>query len=228
MHDLRSYIFSERKKIVFSMLGKDFKKILDIGCGPGVYADELSKRCEEFYGVDISPEMINMAKSKKYGNAKFSIGEIENLQFKDELFDGVICVGVLEYLDNIEDAVKEIARVTKKNGIAIFTVPNASSALNKLDYYMRVILKAARKVIKIDISKSFMNYDFKPKLIYRRKLGALLREYGFEIKESRFHIFRISFLNRLNPRLSLFLARKCNFISSEFLATNYIVKARKK
>lgn len=225
--DVRSFIFSERKRTVLEMLGSNFNRILDVGCGPGAYADELSKKCNKLYGIDISSRMIEIARAKNLPNADFSIGKIENLQFQDCFFDAIVCIGVLEYLDDIEKGIREVARVTKRNGVAILTAPNASSALNKLDYCMRLALRGLRSVIKIDISKSFMNYDFQPKLIHKKQLESLLRKHGFEIEKEKFHIFRISFLNRMAPKLSLFLAEKLNFVSSGLWAINYVVGVRK-
>ncbi len=225
--DLRSFIFSERKRIVLNMLGGSFERILDIGCGPGVYADELSGRCRRLYGVDNSEEMIEIAGDKKYANAEFSTGNMEDLKFQDGFFDAAVCVGVLEYLDDIEAGIREVARVTRKGGAAIFTAPNAESLLNKLDYWMRAVLKTAGKFINMDLAGSFMNYDFQPRLFGKSTIDSLLEKYGFKVEDSKFHIFRISFLNRMNPGLSLGLAKRLNFISSRFLAINYIVKAKK-
>jgi len=225
--DVRSFIFSERKRLVLEMLGSNFTRILDVGCGPGVYAEELSSRCEELYGIDVSSKMIEMAKAKNLPNAKFSIGRIEDLQFQSSFFDAVVCVGVLEYLDDIEKGIREVARITRGNGVAIFTSPSASSILNKLDYYMRLALKTLRGVMRIDISKSFVNYDFQPRLLHKKQIEFLLLKHGFKIEKEKFHIFRISFLNRISPKLSLFLAKKFNFISARLLAINYIVRARK-
>lgn len=225
--DIRSFIFSERKKIVLEMLGSNFGRILDVGCGPGVYAEELSRKCDELYGIDISSKMIEIAKTKNLPNAKFSVGRIEDLQYKNSYFDAAVCVGVLEYLDDVESGIREVARVTRNNGVAIFTAPNISSVLNKLDHCMRLALKALRVLIRIDISKAFMNCDFQSKLLHKKKIELLLQKHNFKIEEERFHIFRISFLNRIAPRLSLLLAKKLNFISSSLLAINYIVRARK-
>lgn len=225
--DMRSFIFSERKALVLEMLGGSYDRMLDIGCGPGVYTDKLAERSNNLYGVDISEEMIAIAKKKGYPNAVFSVGGIEKMEFGDNFFDAVVCVGVLEYLNDIDAAVKEVARVAKKDAVIIFTAPNASSILNKLDHMMRSVLKAFNKYIKIDMSKSFMNYDFQPRLISKKELEPILKKYGLKVEERRFHIFRLSFLNRLSSGLSLFLAKHLNFISSRFLAINYIVKARK-
>lgn len=224
--DLRSFIFAERKRVVLEMLGTGFGRILDIGCGPGVYADSLTKRCGKLYGVDVSDRMIAIAKDKGFINAEFSVGAIDGLKFGDNFFDAVVCAGVLEYLDDITKAVQETARVTKDKGVVIFTAPNACSVLNKLDLCARKMLKALRSVIKIDLSKSFMNYDFEPNYLNPNKIKQLLEKNGFRIEDERFHIFRISLLNRLCPKLSLLLAQRFNFISGRRTGINYIVKAR--
>lgn len=224
---VRSFIFSERKRIVLDMLDKKAERLLDIGCGPGVYTAELSEKCRALYGVDISSEMIELAKEKGFKNTAFSVGSIERLDFGDGFFDAAVCVGVLEYLDDVECGIKEISRTLKSGGVAIFTAPNASSILNKLDYLMRSVLKKVNKVAKIDTSKSFMDYDFQPRLLHYKTLENLLAKYCFRIEEARFHIFRVSFLNRLWPGLSLFLAKKFNFISNRHWAINCVVKARK-
>jgi ubiquinone/menaquinone biosynthesis C-methylase UbiE len=225
--DVRSFIFSERKSVVLNMLGHEYLRILDVGCGPGVYTDDLLTRCKEFYGIDISEKMIKIARDKKLANANFSVGNIESLQFENGFFDAAVCIGVLEYLSDIERGVKEIARVLKKNGVAIFTAPNGRSLLNQLDIFIRRVLRRCNKFIKINLGRSFMNYDFEPALLDPKKMELLLNKHGFRIEETKFHIFRLSPLNRVNPRLSLYLAKKFNFITNPRFAINYVVKVRK-
>jgi ubiquinone/menaquinone biosynthesis C-methylase UbiE len=224
---VRSFIFSERKKIVLDMIGRGYEKILDIGCGPGVYADALIGRCKTLYGVDVSKEMIDIAAKKAYPNAVFSVGSIEKIGFEDGFFDGLVCVGVLEYLEDPEKAVGEASRVMRSGGAAVFTAPNASSILNKLDYALRGVIRKLSAFVRLDIGKSFMSYDFVPSLMNSRRINTMLEKHGFRIEAARFHIFRLSILNRVSPRLSLFLSKKLNFVSGRWIAANYIVKARK-
>jgi hypothetical protein len=60
-----------------------------------------------------------------------------------------------------------------------------------------------------------------------KTIKKILRKHGFAAETVRFHIFRLSFLTRLSPALSLAVARAMNFISGEWLAINCIIKARK-
>ena len=52
----------------------DCEKALEIGCGTGAFARQLAGRCERVVGLDLSPEMIRVARSRS--------GQFENLEFE--------------------------------------------------------------------------------------------------------------------------------------------------
>lgn len=95
------------------------KKILDVGCGFGVYVDYLSQKGFDAYGVDFTPEFIKKAKIGKKG--KFILGRAQKLQFADNFFDTTILFDILEHGDD-KKILKEAKRVTKSRIIII--VPN--------------------------------------------------------------------------------------------------------
>lgn len=86
-------------------------KLLDVGCGTGINGSYY-KNCT-LAGIDISNKSLERAKEKniysvlKQGNVE------EGLNFDDESFDVVFCVGLFEYFKKIEPLVKEMARVSK-------------------------------------------------------------------------------------------------------------------
>lgn len=86
------------------------EKVLDAGCGVG----ELGKyvKISNLYGFDSDSRAVREAKKRNY--KKVIKSGIYNLPFKDREFDKTICVEVLEYLNNPENALKELIRVTKK------------------------------------------------------------------------------------------------------------------
>lgn len=112
------------------------KKILDIGCGIGDTAVYFALQGAKVYGTDISPKMISIAKTmaQNYGvndSCKFFIGPAEKIDFSDDNFDFIFGNGILHHTD-IEPAIKEIHRVLKKNGKAVFIEPLAYNPIIKI------------------------------------------------------------------------------------------------
>ena len=98
--------------------------ILDLGCGTGESAKPFIEKGGKVVGVDISSEMLKVAR-KKYKFWKLYKYDIEKglkgLNFEDNYFDAILSAWVLEFMRNIKKIVKEMARITKKNGYVAFT-----------------------------------------------------------------------------------------------------------
>jgi len=106
-------------------LNKDSKlKLLDLACGKGLFLKELelSNYKLDLYGVDISKVAID--KAKNIVNANLQQADGENLPFENNSFDRIICLGGLEYFQDPVRGASEASRVLKKDGIAVFFVPN--------------------------------------------------------------------------------------------------------
>ena len=96
------------------------KNILDIGTGTGLVAQETRKIAEHatIIGGDISIRQLGYAKEITNG-VQFVQHSIDQMPFKDEKFDAVICSMVLEHVESLLEAVSEIARVLEKDGILL-------------------------------------------------------------------------------------------------------------
>jgi len=99
------------------------KKILDVGCGPGLYASLLAKNGAVVHGMDISSELIGIAK-KEAPTAELIIGDATRLPYKNLEFDIVIAIHVLYHLNSWDHVLKEIHAILKKGGIFIFFICN--------------------------------------------------------------------------------------------------------
>lgn len=143
------------------------KKILDIGCGSGELINSLNnKERSEIWGIDISSENINKCiKNNKYKNTFFKIGVGEKLEFKEDYFDEIYCMEVLEHVNNLEKTIHEIKRVLKGNGKLTISVPLKDSEviLGKLnpDYFKQIGHK--RFFSKQDIIRILKENKFKIK-----------------------------------------------------------------
>lgn len=92
-------------------------KILDAGCGEGSLGKELIKRgYSNIFGFDYSEQGVKRAK-KHYRECIKS--DIYSLPYKDKEFDTIICIEVIEFLDEPEKAFRELLRVAKKQVIIV-------------------------------------------------------------------------------------------------------------
>ncbi len=109
-----------RHKVVDFTNAEASSKILDIASGTGKQAFAFANKGYDVIGIDLSSDMLKIAnKNNKYENLKFQIADVTQMPFKDNQFD-VSCssFGIHEMPLNImEKALKEMIRVTKKDGI---------------------------------------------------------------------------------------------------------------
>ena len=107
---------------ILNMLkGRHFSSILDLGCGTGelLYQIQQIYHSKDLTGIDISDKMIDMANKKKINNAHFVIGDTEDLPFKNNTFDIVICNDSFHHYPAPEKVLDETYRVLKDSGIII-------------------------------------------------------------------------------------------------------------
>ena len=102
------------------------RDILDLGCGQGSISSKLNLEDIKFRGVDPSRHLISRAKELyPHLSDSFAIGNIYNLPFGDEEFDGVFSIAVWHLLSDLSLASRELARVLKPEGnFFIFTANN--------------------------------------------------------------------------------------------------------
>lgn len=113
------------------------KLILDCGSGSGYLSIELAKRGAFVISCDLT--LMNLVKlkdtAKQLGlenNIAFVCCSAEDLPFKDNIFDYFISNAVIEHLPREIEAIKEIDRVTKKDGGVMITVPLSYKYLNPI------------------------------------------------------------------------------------------------
>jgi SAM-dependent methyltransferase len=88
-------------------------RILDLACGTGILAIELAQRGHFVKGIDVSPEMIQRAKSKssRLPNVSFDVADMTQFEINDT-FDLVICTfDSINYIMRAVDLRKMFARV---------------------------------------------------------------------------------------------------------------------
>ncbi|MDP2923733.1 MAG: class I SAM-dependent methyltransferase [Candidatus Omnitrophota bacterium] len=127
------------------------KRILDIGCGPGIVLSELDN-CNSKFGIDISERKINIAREvDKKG--KFIVADISALPFKEQSFDIIILITTLYLAKDKEGLIKRIHGLLKDKGIFFLT------ALNRNHYYYRNNKSWLNFEETIDLTKKWFNCE---------------------------------------------------------------------
>jgi len=97
-------------------------KILDAGCGSGLFTHILSQNGGDVIGCDGAVEMLKLAESSYPSNRFDLVNLMERLPYGGEEFDLVFCNLVLMDIDPIDGVISEIHRITKKNGRFFFSI----------------------------------------------------------------------------------------------------------
>ncbi|MFA7209281.1 MAG: class I SAM-dependent methyltransferase [Parcubacteria group bacterium] len=88
--------------------------VLDIGCGNGSVAHDISKKAAQVFAIDIEEEKITVAKKKfQNDNLEYILGDATTYNFKAE-FDVIILSNVLEHIENRIEFLLKIKRLAKK------------------------------------------------------------------------------------------------------------------
>lgn len=103
------------------------KRVLDVGCGGGLLAEEFAKLGSKVTGIDPSAASLETARThaQQAGlNIEYRVGVGEQIPFGDGSFDIVYCCDVLEHVSNLEQVIAETARVLKPGGIYMYDTIN--------------------------------------------------------------------------------------------------------
>jgi SAM-dependent methyltransferase len=120
------------------------KRVLDAGCGPGVYAEWLAEHGAEVLGLDASPKMVALATKRVGGKATIRQADIgQPFDFlKDGSFEIVLSTLVLDYIEDWRSAFREFYRVLTRPGTLVFSVghPFADFLDHRSEDYFRTEL----------------------------------------------------------------------------------------
>jgi 2-polyprenyl-6-hydroxyphenyl methylase/3-demethylubiquinone-9 3-methyltransferase len=117
------------RKILEEQYGRDLSRVrlLDVGCGGGVLAEEFASIGCQVTGIDISPRSIEIARrhAVRAGlSIEYHAGSATLLPFEAENFDAVSCCDVLEHIHDWRQVIVEAGRVLKPGGLFFFDTIN--------------------------------------------------------------------------------------------------------
>ena len=203
---------------------------LDIGCGSGAMVRDLLSLGFNVFASDISPGMLEATKEtiKEHPRKDFVVfdeEDIEDMSYPDNSFDVIVCLGVIEYLQNDRNAFKEIARVLKPGGIALVSSQNKASFIRFFEEAALTILPSSIK------SKLFTLQQHKCHVPWR--LDKQLLKVGLKKEDTAYHHFYpvpIPF-DRISKRFCVWAGKKMERYSRSkygwMISTGFVTKYRK-
>lgn len=117
------------------------KVIIDAGCGSGYSSQLINENFtpRRLIAFDYMPEQIELAKmrnEKKNLNINFFEGDIRNINESSESIDGVFIFGVIHHITDWQNALKEVYRVLKPNGVLLIEEPHHQFEFDELETEM--------------------------------------------------------------------------------------------
>lgn len=149
---------------------KTFPRGLDIGCGTGRNISTFLEKCKQVEGLDYTPGMLKHAQKifKNSNNVNLMIGDVQSLPFSDKSFDLIGCFKALPHVPEVDKALSEISRVSRKGStifLEFYSPYSFRRLFNRMPHYTewhsvknvtQLIKEANLKVIKIYGTRTFM------------------------------------------------------------------------
>ncbi len=167
-------------KDLLADVGVQTGRVLDIGCGGGILAEEFARDGFEVTGVDPAPESIETARAHAAASLlriAYQTGSGEDLPFAEQSFDIVTCCDVLEHVDDVQQVLREVSRVLKDGGLFLYDTVNRT-------------LKS--RIAMIKVMQEWKTTAFAPpnahvweKFIKPRELMTMLEQAGLQHREMR-------------------------------------------
>jgi ubiquinone/menaquinone biosynthesis C-methylase UbiE len=171
----RDYEDMADRMAIRKLLPTTMESFVDIGGGYGRLANEYLARSKKVTIFDYSKTELKQAKEKYGDRIETKAGDIYDLPFKDESFDGMLMVRVSHHLIQFPAAVKEFYRVLKPGGTFVIEIANKKTLPKKVKYIFR-----KSKVNPYDKQPSKLDdlemYNYHPKYVEQ-----IFKDAGFKI-----------------------------------------------
>lgn len=114
----------EREKALLASLVSAWprrgQRLLEVGCGPGIFLEHFWDLGFDVDGLDPAPTMLKAARTRLGTKAELHLGHAEHLPFNDKDYDFVALIAALEFCDDPHEALREAVRVARKGVLVAF------------------------------------------------------------------------------------------------------------
>lgn len=200
--------FWESEEMLVKKYFSEKSSVLDLACGSGRTALALYKLGYQVTGVDLTPEMIQIAKntaSIENADISYEVGNITNLNFEDNSFDNALLpnngLASIPSYQNRKKSLQEIYRILKPNGYTILSIPLRQYDQSYLLHWIKswvehyVLSLFGYKPKDVDFGDFFYHRHYKGQALEQvqflhffseKEMGKLINQSGLEVVEKVF------------------------------------------
>jgi ubiquinone/menaquinone biosynthesis C-methylase UbiE len=166
----------------------DLGRVLDVGCGTGnllPFLEARGYRMQEYVGVDLSPEMLRIARTKP-GRvpASWITADAARLPLRESSFDIAVSASVLHYWDDVDAALAEIRRVLRPGGhLLLLDWVRDPQPMRLLNAWMRITrVRYQRMYSRAELQAALARAGFNVRSVVQGSAGGLWRLVAFEAR----------------------------------------------
>ncbi len=207
-------------------------KVADIACGPATMFKEILDAGFKLYATDIAPHMIEECR-KQYGTdprVELAVCPADAIPVADGSIQAVSAMGLLEYLNNEDQVLREFHRILAPQGVAILTYPHYYSPTRIWNRFTHAIAKPFLSVAR----KGQVPKGVKHREYHLKETVQQVERAGYKVEDVIFYNFKLALrpFDSLFPVFSVKISEKLErFARTPFLhriGTGFILLARKK
>jgi SAM-dependent methyltransferase len=190
--DVYSLVYQERQAAILSLVAElglpESARVLDVGCGAGYVAVELARRGFSVEAVDRSYAMVqttlaNLNHAGLIDRVKVRQLDIHTLDQPAASFDLVLSIGVLPWLDSIDEPLRSLARVLAPGGHLITTIDNRWAWHRVLDIRTNPVVQSGKDLARRALEMTGLRRPLaRARTTSIRELDNALRKAGFAMR----------------------------------------------
>jgi ubiquinone/menaquinone biosynthesis C-methylase UbiE len=160
--------YEEKLRITAEYLRPEMR-LLEFGCGTGSTALIHAPSVRQIHAIDVSKNMIRIARAKAGAmdirNVTFACTAIEDLELRDESFDGVLGLNILHLLGNWREVLIQVNRLLKPGGVFVSSTFCIGDSMSFLRWIIPIgtfigLLPAIRVFKQADLEKGMQDAGF--------------------------------------------------------------------
>jgi 2-polyprenyl-6-hydroxyphenyl methylase/3-demethylubiquinone-9 3-methyltransferase len=168
-------------------------KLLDVGCGPGVFTEFWIDNGVDAAGVDLDGALVLRARerlTRRGVPARFAVGRVEALPYRSGTFDVCVANALLEHVPDWQSTLREATRVLKDDGLLVFSTTNKlhpfQSEVNNFPFYSWLPERLKRPILAAIMKHRpwMVNYTSLPAVHWftYEGLRAFLEGLGYDVR----------------------------------------------